>query len=200
VEADVEGFVADLVRDGHLIEIQTRGFSALRRKLDHLLDLHPVRLVYPVAVAKWIIKLDEDGHPISRRRSPKKGIAADVCAELVSFPSLLSNPHLTIDVALVHEEEVRCPDPAAWRRRGWRIDERRLLQVVEVIELTSPQSLLELLPPDLPDPFTTADLARGLGRSRHIAQQVAYCLRESEAVEVVGRDKHGIHYRVPAGT
>ena len=47
------------------------------------------------------------------------------------------------------------------------------------------------------EPFSTADLADGLGRSRHLAQEVAYCLRVSGAVEVVGRDKRGILYRLP---
>ncbi|NOX23770.1 MAG: hypothetical protein GXP36_11870, partial [Actinobacteria bacterium] len=92
VEAPIEGFVVDLVRDGLLIEIQTRGFAAMRKKFDRLLDSYPILLVHPVAVEKWIVKLDEEGNETSRKRSPKHGIAADVCAELVSFPSLLSHP------------------------------------------------------------------------------------------------------------
>lgn len=198
VEAPVEGFVVDLVRDGSLIEIQTRSFSAMRRKLDRLLDSYALLLVHPVAAAKWIVKLDDDGHQVSRRRSPKRGIAADVCAELVSFPSLLSHPNFTLEVALVEEEEVRRPDAKkGWRRGGYVIEERRLVAVVETIELTDPEDLLGLLPDGLPDPFTTADLAAGLGRSRHAAQEVAYCLRESGAIETAGRAKRGILYRLP---
>ncbi len=198
VEAPLEGFVVDLVRDGLLIEIQTRGFSAMRRKFDRLLDAYSIRLVHPVAAIKWIVKLDEGGRRVSRRRSPKRGIAADVCAELVSFPSLLSHPNLTVEVALVEEVEIRRPDAArGWRRGGYVIEERRLVDVVETVELAAPQDLLGLLPPGLPDPFTTADLAAGLGRSRHLAREVAYCLRESGALASAGRDKRGILYRLP---
>lgn len=198
VEAPVGGFVADLVRDGLLIEIQTRGFSSMRRKFDHLLDSHPIRLVHPVAAEKWIVKFDEAGHELSRRRSPKRGIAADVCGELVSFPSLLSHPNFTLEIALVEEEEVRRPDTRrGWRRGGFVIEERRLVAVVETIQLQAPPDLLALLPTDLPDPFTTADLADGLGRSRHLAQEMGYCLRVSGAVETVGRDRRGILYRLP---
>jgi hypothetical protein len=198
VEAPVEGFVVDLVRDGLLIEIQTRGFAAMRRKFDRLLDSHSMLLVHPVPVEKWIVKLDEDGHEVSRKRSPKRGIAADVCAELVSFPSLLSHPNFTLEIALVQEEEVRRPDAKkGWRRGGFVIEERRLVDVLETVELGSPEDLLGLLPEGLPDPFTTADLAEGLGRSRHLAREVAYCLRVSGAVETVGRDKRGILYRLP---
>ncbi len=196
VEVPLDGFVIDLVRDGSLIEIQTRGFAAMRRKLDHLLDNYTIRIVYPVAVEKWIVKLDENGGEASRKRSPKRGIPADVCAELVSFPTLLSHPNLSVEVALTHEEEIRRPDTKkGWRRGGFVIEERRLIDVVDVAVLDSPAALLDFIPRDLPDPFTTADIAAGLGRSRHLAQEVAYCLRESGAVETVGRDKRGILYR-----
>ncbi len=198
VEAPVEGFVVDLVRDGLLIEIQTRGFASMRRKLDRLLDSYSIRLVHPVATEKWIVKLDKEGHEISRRRSPKRGIAADACAELVSFPSLLSHPNFTLEILLVEEEEVRRPDAKrGWRRGGYVIEERRLVEVRETVEVGSPERLLELLPEGLPDPFTTTDLAHRLGRSRHLAQKVAYCLRLSGAVETVGRDRRGFLYRLP---
>ncbi len=198
VEAPVDGFVADLLRDGQLIEIQTRGFSSMRRKFDRLLDTHRIRLVHPVAAEKWIVKLDATGDVVSRRRSPKRGIAADVCEELVSFPSLLSHPHFTLEIALVEEEEIRRPDARkGWRRGGFVVEERRLVTVQETIELTAPADLLKLLPDGLPDPFTTAHLAAGLGRSRHLAQEVAYCLRVSGAVETLGRDKRGYLYQLP---
>jgi len=198
VEAPVECFVVDLVRDGLLIEIQTRGFASMRRKLDRLLDSHQMLLVHPVAAEKWIVKVDEDGREVSRRRSPKRGIAADVCGELVSFPSLLSHPNFKLEIALIEEEEVRRPDAKkGWRRGGYVIEERRLVAVLKTVELGSPAALLGLLPEDLPDRFTTADLADGLGRSRHLAQEVAYCLRVSGAVQTVGRDKRGILYQLP---
>ena len=198
VEAPVDEFVIDLVRDDLLIEIQTRGFSSMRRKFDRLLDRHPMRLVHPIAAQKWVVKLDPEGTEASRRRSPKRGIAADVCQELVSFPSLLSHPNFTLEVALVEEEEVRRPDAkAGWRRGGYAIEERRLVTVLETVELGAPEALLDLVPAGLPDPFTTADLATALGRSRHLAQEVGYCLRVSGAVATAGRDKRGILYRRP---
>ena len=198
VEAPVEGFVVDLVREGLLIEIQTRGFSSMRPKFDRLLDSYAMRLVHPVAAEKWIVKLDEDGDEVSRRRSPKRGIAADVCQELVSFPSLLSHPNFTLEIALIEEEEVRRKAATgSWRRRGFAVEERRLLAVLGTVAIGAPAELLTLLPQGLPDPFTTADLAERLGRSRHVAQEVAYCLRVSEALETAGRGEQGILYVRP---
>ncbi len=199
LEVGVEGFVIDLIRDDLLIEIQTRGFSGMRRKLDRLLDQHPIRLVHPIAAEKWIRKIDADGVEVSRKKSPKRGMTADVCAELVSFPSLLSHPNLTLEVLLVQEEEVRRPDPKAWRRNGWAIAERRLVGILERVTFDRAEDLLALLPEGLPDPFTTAHLAEGLGRSRHLAQEVAYCLREAGVLETVGRTRGGIDYARPVG-
>jgi hypothetical protein len=197
VEEPVEGFVVDLVRDDLLIEIQTRNFSAMRRKLDRLVDLRPVRLVHPVPATKWIVKLDGKAREVSRRRSPKRGVAADVCAELVSFPSLLDHPNFVLEVLLTEEEEVWRPDARGWRRGGYAVEERRLLGVVDAVEFRSPADLRDVLPGGLPDPFTTKDLAGLLGRTRHAAQEVAYCLRESGAIEVDGRDRRGYLYRRP---
>ena len=44
-EALVDGSVIDIVRGDLLVEIQTRNFSALKRKLEKLVVDHPVRLV-----------------------------------------------------------------------------------------------------------------------------------------------------------
>ena len=81
VEVPLDGFVIDLVRGDTLIEVQTRGFASMRRKFDTLLDHHAIRLVHPIAATKWIRKVDADGAEVSRRRSPKRGIVADVCAD-----------------------------------------------------------------------------------------------------------------------
>ena len=106
IEVPVDGFVIDLVRDDVLIEIQTRGFSGMKSKLARLLEDHAVRLVHPVPAGKWIVRLGDGGEILSRRRSPKRGSAVDLFAELVSFPGLIAHPGLTLEVLLVHEEEI----------------------------------------------------------------------------------------------
>ena len=51
----------------------------------------------------------------------------------------------------------------------------------------SPADLLALIPDDLAEPFTTADIAAAIGRPRPLAQQMAYCLREMGALTKVGQ-------------
>lgn len=195
VEEPVDGFVIDLVRGDLLIEIQTRGFSSMKRKLTTLLNEHAIHVVHPIAVARWIVKVDDDGQVLSRRKSPKRGVAVDLFSELVSFPGLLAHDRLTVEVLLIHEEEVRRFDGnKAWRRKGWVVEERRLLEVVDRLVIDSPQALVRLLPSDMPEKFTTSDLADALGRPRRLAQQMTYCLRNLGAIEMVDKEGNTIVY------
>ena len=74
-EVDVDGYRIDVVSGELLVEVQTGNFSALRTKLTRLLEAHPVRVVYPIAEAKWIVRLpsDDDAGVPKRRKSPKRG-------------------------------------------------------------------------------------------------------------------------------
>lgn len=196
VEVSLDGFVVDLVRGRELVEIQTGSFASMRRKLDRLLDGHALRIVHPIAQTTWILKQEDSGEIVSRRRSPRRGQPTDVCSELVSFPTLLSHPNFRLDVVLVEAEEIRSRDDRAWRRKGWSVTERRLVRVVECLELSQPHDLLGLLPQELPDTFDTADLAASLRRPRRAAQAVAYCLREAGVLEATSRGRSGIRYRL----
>lgn len=195
-EVAVDNFVVDIVRGGTLIEIQTRGFSSMRSKLDALLDHHPMVIVHPIAQRRWIVKGPHGGAPPSRRKSPKAGSVYDAFSELVSFPSLVDHPNLSIEILLTDEEEIRRFDGNRnWRRRGWAVVERRLLDVTERIRFGTPSDWLALLPVDTPLPFTTADLASAIARPRRSAQQMAYCLREMGMLEVVGKRGNAFEYR-----
>lgn len=198
VECEVDGFVIDIVRSDLLIEIQTTGFSSLKRKVSELLASgHRLRIVHPVPVNKWIVKIDTDGTIVSRRRSPKHGMLTDIFGELVSFPSLLAHSPLEIDIVLTNEEEYRSYTPGkSWRRKGWSVMERRLIDVTDHRLLTDADAICALLPTGLPDAFTTSDLAEALGRPRRAAQQMAYCLRKAGVINVVGKQGNAFEYRI----
>lgn len=198
VESPVEGFVIDLVRDDLLIEIQTRSFSSMKRKLTSLLELgHRVRIVHPIAIDRWIVKIDDSGTVLSRRRSPKHGDPTDLFAELVSFPELLTHPHLEIDLVITKEDEIRRHNPdRAWRRKGWVVVERHLLEVVDSMLLQSTTDVTALVPEGLPDPFTTGELAERLGRPRRAGQQMAYCLLKAGLLQTAGKRGNSVLYAV----
>lgn len=189
LEVEVDGFVIDIIQDGVLVEIQTGNFSGIRRKIRQLTKKYPLRLVYPVAQEKWIVKVpNTDGDSPTRRKSPKRGRIEDVFKELVSFPELLNSPNFSLEVLLIQEEEIRRYDGRrGWRRRGWVTEERRLLQVIESHLFEQAEDIWRLMPAGLPEPFTTADLTREMQIPRRLSQQVAYCLRKADVIEVIGK-------------
>ena len=146
-EQPVDGYVVDLVRGDELIEIQTRNFAAIKRKLSQLLKEHPVRLVHPIPTQKWIVRLERDGTTVrSRRRSPKRGSLLHVFDELVSIPTLVGNPRFSLEVLLVAVEETRCQDGrGSWRRRGWSIHDQILIGVERQHRFHVPEGLCEPL-------------------------------------------------------
>lgn len=194
-EVAVDGFKIDIVRGDLLIEIQTRSLSALKRKLATLVERHPVRLVYPVAQDKWIVRQSKSGKRVlGRRKSPKHGAVELVFEELVSLPHLLAHPNLSLEVVLIQEEEIRRHDGTRWRRKGWRTHERRLIKVVGQRVFDTPKELGQLIPANLAEPFTTAQLAKSIGQPLWLAQKMAYCLREMDVISAVGKRGRGILY------
>ena len=188
IEENVKGYIVDVVRGEQLIEIQTRNFSAIKKKLAKLILHHQVRLVHPVSQRKWIVRIDTNGDTISRRRSPRKGRIEDVFLELVYMPDLMKEPNFSLEVLLVHSEEVLIDDGrGSWRRRGWSIHDRRLLDVVESHVFTEPRDFHGLLPESLRPEFTTRQLSETLGLRLNIAQKMVYTLRNMGAIETIGK-------------
>ncbi|MGE0622233.1 MAG: hypothetical protein AB7I04_03290 [Pseudomonadales bacterium] len=191
-------FVADVrAGDDVIYEIQTGSFAPLKRKLATLVQTHRVVLVHPIAAVRYIVKLPEteDGQA-TRRKSPKRGSAAHVVRELVSIPHLLDHPNFELEVVLIREDEVRAYDPGrVRRRRGWRVVSRELTEVLGRQRIRGSRDLFSLIDGPLPEAFTTADLAAAMAEPRWLAQKLAYCLRESGAVTLAGKQGNAFVYR-----
>jgi hypothetical protein len=203
IEANVANFVVDVVRLDELVEIQTTSFASARRKLEALVVAHRVVLVHPIPVEKWLVVVDADAAIVRRRRSPRQGLPLDLFDELVSMPRLIAHPNFRIEVVLTCEEEVRGPVPEGirFRRpRTWVRLDRRLVRVADTLRIDDAVDLLRLLPPGLPDPFTTADIVTASGRSRRLAMRAAYCLAHAGAVAQVGHQGRLRSYGLGAGS
>lgn len=197
VESTVEGYVVDVVRDGLLIEVQTGNFSAIKEKLRALLGSHRVRLVHPVPRVKWIIRLDGDGAPVSRRRSPKRGRVEEVFSELVYIPEICRTAGFELEVVLVDAEEYLIDDGrGSWRRRRWSIHDRKLIEVHESRLFREPRDYASLLPGSLPVEFTARQLAEASGLRIRLAQRMVYALRRMGVLVVDGKDGRSNLYSV----
>lgn len=189
MEVSLDGYLIDAVIGDLLIEIQTGNFTALKPKLHKLLAHYPVRVVHPIALEKWIVKLPAESNlPVSRRKSPKRGRVEEIFRELVRIHPWVRNPNFSLEILLTREEEIRRDDGrGSWRRNGWSIEDRRLLDIADSVLFTCPEDYLNLLPQDLDERFTSRELAKAGKYPRYLAQKTLYCLYHLNLVERVAR-------------
>lgn len=193
LEVYVDGYIVDLVRthphgERELIEVQTKNLSAITQKLSSLAKNYRVRLVYPLPVEKWITRITATGEFIGRRKSPKKGKPIHLFTELIRAVDLLNQKNLVIEILLTKEEEIWCEDgQGSWRRKGASRRDRRLLEVVDRIELKDARDFLGFLPEGVTTPFSNKDLALLMGEPVTIVRMLTYSLRKCGIIKIVGK-------------
>lgn len=189
VEVKVDDFVVDVVKDGLLVEIQTRNLFAIRKKLGKLLVANQLRLVYPIAKVKWLVYVSNSGEFVRKRRSPKKGKTVDLFVEMVHLSDLVKDQNFSFEVLLIEEEELRCNDgKGSWRRRGISTKDRKMLKVFDRVVFENKNDFLKILPDNLGSTFTNKELSKKMGISIRLAQKITYCLRKMNALTVIGKN------------
>jgi hypothetical protein len=201
-EIKIGAYVADIVGEQGIIEIQTRDLRRLRPKLMQFLTQHEVTVVYPVAHLKWLTwRLDPTSGELSkRRRSSKTYSAAEALPELFWLRMLLPHPHLHVCIMLLELEEYRLLD--GWSRdkkRGSSRYERIPLRLVEEIYLHKAADLGLLLPTNLPEEFTSRDFGAAARMSMAKAQLSLKLLHDLGVVARLGKQgKMYLYQRQPS--
>jgi hypothetical protein len=119
--AKTRRMVADILTDGHILEVQTGGFFPLREKIGWYLTHTPCRVtvVHPIPAVKYLSWINpEDGSIISRAKSPKRGRVRDVAKELYWLSEFIGDPRVSVRLLLLELEEYRLAD-------GWSRDKKR---------------------------------------------------------------------------
>lgn len=159
-EIRIGGYVADIALGDEIIEIQTRNFNTMRKKLEAFLPEHEVTIVYPIAHTKWLSWINEEtGEVTKKRKSPKTGTIYQIIPELYRIKPFLSHPHLHFIMPLMAVEEYRLLN-------GWSHDKKRgstrhdgmPTALIDEVYITKLVDYGIFLPQDLPKQFTTKDL------------------------------------------
>jgi hypothetical protein len=194
----------DVVAGGRLVEIQLGSLAAIRDKVRILVEDHCVVVVKPIIAQKTLVKrLRKDGPVAQRRKSPKRGTILDLFEDLVHFTRAFPHEHLTLEVPLIDIEEWRYPGHGRrrrWRRDDYQVEDQKLIAVHETYRFQTAADLTGLITGTLPRQFHTGQLAASLGVPRGTAQRIAYCLRQTGAVCVVGKQGNAHLYRFTRAT
>ncbi len=196
-EKEVQGLIADIFDGREIIEIQTRNFQAMKKKLPPFLHRYPVTIVYPLPYRKWVVWMDETtGEMTPKRKSPKLGNVYDAFKELYRIKEFLGNKGLTIKLVFMDVIEYRLLN--GWskdRKRGSHRYDRIPLAIIEEVEYRNPGDYKSLIPEGLKEPFCTVDFAE-MGKIRQsLAGRIVHILFILKQIEKVGKRGNFILYR-----
>lgn len=181
------GFIADAVTEEGVFEIQTRNLARLLPKLRAFLPLGRVAVVCPVIADKCVIRVDEYGAVLSQRKSPVHQTVFGAFGELYALRSLIPHGNLRFLLCTLALNEYSTP----LRKGKYEKLDREPTALRGITVLEKPADYLRFLPPDLPQPFTAADLAGRLHEKILPARAYLNLLGRMGLAEVCGRTRAG---------
>ena len=191
-------YIADIAIGDDIWEIQTRAFNKLRGKLSAFLQEYHVTVIYPVPVEKKIYWLNQETGAITGgRRSPRRGSAYDVFRELYKIRPYLTSPNLAIHIMMMDMEEYKLLN--GWsrdRKKGAARYDRLPGNLRDIVRLERREDYFLFLPAELPEEFTSLDLAKCAHIPRDTAQTCLLILRDLELVELIGKKGRSYLYKI----
>lgn len=197
-EHKIGSYVADILLDGEIYEIQTRSFNTMRKKLDFFLKDYDVTIVYPIAATKWLRWIDmETGELSNPRKSPKKGSIYQIIMELYKIKQYLNNSRLHFILCFIDVEESRLLN--GWSKDGKKGSTRNdgmPLALVDEVRINFPQDYRIFLPSDLPEHFTSKDYKKLTKTSTNQSCTILNILFYLGLIKRIGKKGNSFIYEV----
>ncbi|MGL5260172.1 MAG: hypothetical protein ACRC7V_08690 [Lachnospiraceae bacterium] len=197
-EVSIEHMVADIFRDGKIVEIQTRSFDKMRKKLDVFLKDYFVTIVHPIIVKKELIYIDKiTGEIIRKRKSPKNETIYHAFLELYKIKSFLKHNHLKFIFVLMEVEEYRLVmnKEQKKRKKSTKLD-RIPLAIKEEVTIEDIKDFMQCVPYTLEESFTSSDFAKEAKIPKKLATTVLHILNHMNIVKRVGKLGNSYIYQV----
>ena len=194
-EKKVGRYVADVLSDRQVTEIQTSSFRPLQGKIEFYLTQTDfcVTVLRPVICEKTVIRADkETGEIISRKRSPKRGKDTDVLCDLYYLAQFFENPRFKIKLLHITAEEYRFSERVRYRKSGAFDNDLRPVALIGVTELSSIYDVRKILPAELAEnEFTAAEFSKITRlRGRRLSTALSLLVR----LGILSREKDGRQY------
>ncbi len=194
-EKEIMGSVCDIVNENGITEIETRSFSNLSKKIDRLLGVASVTVVFPIGHKIWLKWIDSETGEISQRKpSTKKGKASDVIPELYKIRKSLSNPSLTLKLVFIEEEHFK---RRTGKRRGVRT-ERVPISIHSETTIRPSQGIRQLFIAIPEEEFTSKEFAKANKLRDRAAWYGLQLLIMTGEIEKTGQRGKAFIYRLKA--
>ena len=195
-EIRIGNFIADICKEGEIIEIQTRHFYTMRAKLDYFLQDYEVTIVYPIPHIKYLRWVDpETGEIRPPRKCPKKGKIYNIIPELYRIKPYLSNEHLHFILIFLDIEEYRILD--GWskdKKKGSTKTDKIPTSLVEEWRIDTQEDFLRFLPEDLPETFTSKDVSALCKIPLQTASTLLHILYDLKLIDRIGKTGNAYLY------
>lgn len=195
-EIKIGDYVADIVGEHGIIEIQTRQLSRLKPKLECFLQATDVTVVHPVAKIKYVSWLNEETGEISKpRKSTRKYDEYSALWEMYGIKEFIKNPRFHLILCLMEIEEIRSLN--GWskdKKKGSTRFDRIPKSIISEIRFETKDDYWQLLPLGVEKNFTTKELAKVMNRDVQTARELLYILESAEIVEKTGKKGNSILY------
>ena len=193
-EVKVGRYVADVLTEEGITEIQTGSFRPLPPKLRYYLNEtdYAVTVLCPLIAEKSIIRVErESGEVLSAKRSLKHGRVMDVLPQLYWLGELMGHERLTVEVALIVAEEHRYSERRYYNREGAYDCQLYPRALRDLVLLRSREDFVAFLPEGV-EAFTAAEYEKySKLKNRNLYSALNFLC----AVGLLRREKEGRHYR-----
>lgn len=192
-EVKYASFVADIVNENGITEIQSASFQYLCRKLGAFLPFSKVTLVCPIQNIKYLTTVFPDGHT-ERKKSPRHKGLSDVAIELYKIREFIGNENLTVKLLFLEIEAERHTFSGKSRPR-YKKGIAYPTDIIKETTLKKAEDYRIFLPDTLCENFTSKEFYKAIGARAKFSYYALKLCEYFGFISAVGKSGNAIIYQ-----
>ena len=196
LEVGVGAYVADVLLDGEIFEIQTGGFYPLAKKIEYLLENteYNITVVHPIISELLLVRVDDGtGEIVRKKRSPKKEKPCDIFSEMYYLKKLVLSERVRIWLPHISGVEYRFSERVRGRKSGAYDSVFFPERITGFTQISTPKEVFACLPSELraAECFDSATFAKAM---RLRGKRASLSLKFLCDIGLLTREKDGRRY------
>ena len=183
-------FVADILKNGNVCEIQTGALPPLTEKIKWILENtnYNVTVIHPIAETKWVNVLNKQNDLDRRYRSPVKGKLNDIAPELYAVKDFVSSPRFSLVVLFMEAEQyIKATTKKGRSRTKYQKYELIPVNLLRAHVFRTIDDYKIFIPDTLEGEFTVSQFSQSSKIRGRDAYLTTYSLRDLGLIEECGK-------------
>lgn len=199
-EVPFKGYIADIINDKGITEIQTAAFRALHDKLAVFLQDKPVKVVYPVCEVVRTCWIDPvTGEEQCTRFARYQRTKYKLLSELLSVSDYFGEKGFSVELVLMKGSKYKVRDGygADCKKKATKLDTVPM-ELIDIIKLRDADDIRSILPFKAGERLTAKELSKHLGLRKIPLWRALKFLELIEIITPSGKNGKSIIYEVTA--